>query len=106
MHGIHSDRGSRLCRTRCICPEKQGHEKIMSAPEACIGAPVERVEDLRLLRGRGRYVDDLARPGMLHAVVLRSSVAHGHVVSIDVSRALAMPGVQAVITAVDIAHEL
>jgi carbon-monoxide dehydrogenase large subunit len=73
---------------------------------SAIGAPVERVEDLRLLRGRGRYVDDLARPGMLHAVVLRSSVAHGRVVSIDASRALAMPGVHAVITAVDIVHEL
>jgi carbon-monoxide dehydrogenase large subunit len=71
-----------------------------------IGAPVERVEDLRLLRGRGRYVDDFARPGMLHASILRSAVGHGRLVSIDASRALAMPGVQAVIIASDIAHEL
>ena len=71
-----------------------------------IGAPVERIEDLRLLRGRGRYVDDLALPGMLHAAILRSSVAHGRLVAIDVSRALGMPGVKAVITAEDIAREL
>jgi carbon-monoxide dehydrogenase large subunit len=73
---------------------------------AAIGAPVERVEDLRLLRGRGEYVDDLSRPGMLHAVVLRSSVAHGRLVSVDPSAALEIPGVHAVITAADIAHDL
>jgi len=42
-----------------------------------IGAPLERIEDLRLLTGRGRYVDDVTRPGTLHAVILRSPFAHG-----------------------------
>ena len=42
-----------------------------------IGSPVERVEDLRFLRGRGQYVDDLARPGQWHAAIVRSPVAHG-----------------------------
>ena len=42
-----------------------------------IGAPIERLEDLRLLRGRGIFIDDLQREGMLHAVMVRSNVAHG-----------------------------
>jgi carbon-monoxide dehydrogenase large subunit len=71
-----------------------------------IGAAVERVEDLRLLRGLGAYVDDLALPGMLHAVVLRSSVAHGRLASVDGSAALAIDGVHAVITAAGIAQDL
>jgi carbon-monoxide dehydrogenase large subunit len=66
-----------------------------------IGAPMERREDLRFLRGRGEYVDDLEIEGLLHAVILRSSVAHGRIVSIDASAALKIPGVHAVITAKD-----
>ena len=66
-----------------------------------VGSPVERREDLRFLRGRGQYVDDLARKGMLHAVILRSAVAHGRVRSIDASEALKIAGVHAVITAKD-----
>ena len=50
---------------------------------AFIGSPVERLEDLRFLRGRGQYVDDLPRQDLLHAVILRSSVAHGRIRSID-----------------------
>ena len=42
-----------------------------------IGQPVDRAEDLRFLTGAGKFVDDLTREGMLHAVVLRSGVAHG-----------------------------
>jgi carbon-monoxide dehydrogenase large subunit len=67
-----------------------------------IGSPVERIEDSRFLRGRGQYVDDLDRPGLLHAVILRSPVAHGRIRSIDASAALALPGVHAVITAADL----
>src|SRR5262249_19097604 len=67
-----------------------------------IGQPMERREDLRFLRGRGEYVDDVAMPSLLHAVILRSSVAHGRLVSIDASAALTMPGVHAVITAADL----
>jgi aerobic carbon-monoxide dehydrogenase large subunit len=66
-----------------------------------IGTPMERREDLRFLRGRGEYVDDVAMPGLLHAAVLRSSVAHGKIVRIDASAALKRPGVHAVITAAD-----
>jgi carbon-monoxide dehydrogenase large subunit len=66
-----------------------------------IGAPMERREDLRFLRGRGEYVDDVAMPGLLYAVILRSSVAHGRLVSIDASAALKVPGVHSVITGAD-----
>ncbi|HLQ88851.1 MAG TPA: xanthine dehydrogenase family protein molybdopterin-binding subunit, partial [Xanthobacteraceae bacterium] len=67
-----------------------------------IGSPVERVEDLRFLRGRGQYVDDLARVGLLYAAIVRSPVAHGLVKSVDASAARALPGVHAVLTAGDI----
>jgi len=67
-----------------------------------VGSPIERIEDLRFLRGKGQYVDDISPPGLLHAVILRSSVAHGHIRGIDPTAALARPGVRAVITAADI----
>jgi aerobic carbon-monoxide dehydrogenase large subunit len=69
---------------------------------ALVGSPIERVEDLRFLRGKGEYVDDVDRPGQLHAVILRSTVAHGRIVAIDAAAALARPGVHAVITSGDI----
>jgi aerobic carbon-monoxide dehydrogenase large subunit len=67
-----------------------------------IGSPIERREDLRFLRGRGQYVDDLERPGLLYAVVLRSPAAHGRIRAIDTAAALALPGVHAVLTAADL----
>jgi len=67
-----------------------------------IGSPVERVEDLRFLRGRGQYLDDLNRDGQWHAAIVRSQVAHGRVRGIDAAAALAMPGVHAVLTAADV----
>ena len=67
-----------------------------------IGSPVERVEDLRFLRGRGQYVDDLVRPGQWHAAIVRSPLAHGRIRAIETAAALALPGVHAVITAGDI----
>ena len=66
-----------------------------------VGSPIERLEDHRFLTGRGQYVDDLASERMLHAVILRSSVAHGHIRAIDTAAARARPGVHAVITAAE-----
>jgi carbon-monoxide dehydrogenase large subunit len=71
-----------------------------------IGAAIERREDLRFVRGRGQYVDDLAPDGMLYAVILRSSVAHGRLRAIDTSAALQIPGVHAVITAKDMGERV
>ena len=67
-----------------------------------IGSPVERIEDLRFLRGRGEFVGDLRREGMLHAAILRSPIAHGLIRSIDATAARDLPGVRAVITAAEI----
>ena len=66
-----------------------------------VGSPVERIEDLRFLRGKGLYVSDFSRPGQLHAVIFRSPEAHGKIRKLDVSRALKLKGVHAVITAKD-----
>src|SRR5271169_5222545 len=66
-----------------------------------IGSPVERREDLRFVRGRGEYVDDLNPAGLLHAVILRSGIAHGRIRSIDATTALKIAGVHAVVTAQD-----
>ena len=67
-----------------------------------IGRPILRVEDLRLVRGRGEYVDDVWHDGMLHALIVRSSRAHGRIRSIDTSAARAMSGVRGVFAAQDI----
>lgn len=63
---------------------------------------VTRVEDLRFLTGHGRYVDDIAPEGALHAYFLRSSVAHGEITTLDVADAVEMPGVHLVVTADDL----
>ena len=67
-----------------------------------VGQSVKRFEDHRLLTGQGSFVDDMKLPGLLHALVLRSPHAHAGIRSIDVSAASRLPGVVAVITAVDL----
>jgi carbon-monoxide dehydrogenase large subunit len=74
----------------------------MRSANTLIGRPMERVEDLRLLRGKGTFVGDIVREGMLHAVIVRSPLAHGIMRGIDISGALSVPGVHAVITARDL----
>ena len=74
----------------------------MRTVNSLIGSPIERREDLRFLRGRGEYVDDLLREGLLYAAVLRSSVAHGRIRSLDVSAARALAGVHTVVTAAEV----
>src|SRR5580704_6261400 len=69
--------------------------------EFAIGQGVPRFEDPRLVRGEGRYVGDLALPGMAFGHVLRSPHAHARIRAIDVSRAKAAPGVLAVLTGTD-----
>ena len=67
-----------------------------------IGSAVKRVEDPRLVTGAGTYIGDLSPVGMLHADFLRSQYAHARLTNIDVSEALALPGVIAVFTGADI----
>ena len=70
--------------------------------EFAIGQGVSRFEDLRLIRGGGRYVDDIKLPGLAHGVVLRSRHAHAKIESIDIKAAKSAPGVLAVLTANDV----
>src|SRR6187431_1768126 len=68
-----------------------------------IGARVKRLEDEPLLRGRGRFVDDIALPGVWHAAFVRSPHPHALISGIDKAAALAAPGVHAVLTLDDLA---
>jgi carbon-monoxide dehydrogenase large subunit len=63
---------------------------------------VRRVEDPRLLTGRGNYTDDISIPGQVHGTVLRSPHAHARITGIDISPAMEVPGVLAVITGADL----
>src|ERR1700751_5597856 len=69
--------------------------------EFALGQPVSRFEDPRLLRGGGRYVDDMVLPRMVFGHVLRSPHAHARIRSIDTAAAKAAPGVLAVLTGAD-----
>ena len=64
-----------------------------------------RIEDDRLITGAGQYVDDVRKPGMVHAVMVRSPYAHARITSIDASAAEAAPGVVAVLTRQQLAED-
>ena len=78
-------------------------ETALSLTKFGVGQPVRRSEDPTLVRGLGHYTDDVSRPGQAYAVMMRSSLAHGIIRSIDIEAAKAMPGVLAVLTAADLA---
>ena len=68
-----------------------------------MGHSVKRKEDARFIRGKGNYVDDVRLPGMIWLDIVRSPYAHAKINSIDTAKALAIPGVLAVITGLDLA---
>src|SRR5262244_2727179 len=68
-----------------------------------VGQPVRRTEDPTLVRGEGRYTDDINLPNQAYAVMVRSTHAHGIIRNIDVAAARVMPGVLAVVTGADLA---
>jgi carbon-monoxide dehydrogenase large subunit len=74
----------------------------MTTPVAGIGHSVKRKEDPRFLRGKGNYIDDVKLPGMVYMDIVRSPYAHAKILNIDTSKALALPGVLAVITGKDL----
>ncbi|KAE8765909.1 xanthine dehydrogenase family protein molybdopterin-binding subunit [Georgenia thermotolerans] len=83
---------------------RSGTESVPAPPGSkhkYIGRSMKRVEDPRLLVGRGGFISDLRLPGLKHAAVYRSPVAHGRIVSIDATEALNIPGVVAVVTGED-----
>src|SRR5215472_8571458 len=67
-----------------------------------VGQPVPRMEDPTLLRGQGRYTDDINLAGQAHAVMVRSRIAHGILKGIDTTAAAAMPGVLKILTHADL----
>ena len=67
-----------------------------------VGQSVPRSEDPKLLRGQGRYTDDINLPGQAYAVMVRSRIAHGVLKSVDASAAKTMPGVFAIYTNTDL----
>ena len=71
-------------------------------PAGALGVAMKRKEDPRFIQGQGRYVDDLTFPGMLYAAIVRSPYAHATITSIDISDAMKVPGVVAVITGKDL----
>lgn len=77
-----------------------------SLGEKWVGRDLRRREDAELLTGRGRFIGDVVRPGMLHAVFLRSPFPHAAIGAIDASRARAIPGVHAVLTAAELPSDL
>src|SRR5262245_12187226 len=73
---------------------------------AGVGAPLKRREDPRFLTGASRFTDDIALPGQLHGVAVRSPHAHARLAAIDASDARGAPGVRLILTAADIAEEI
>src|SRR6516165_2859167 len=67
-----------------------------------LGCKRRRVEDARFIQGKGNYVDDLKLPGMLYGDFARSPYGHARIKKIDASKAKALPGVLAVLTAADL----
>jgi aerobic carbon-monoxide dehydrogenase large subunit len=77
-------------------------EAALSQTKFGVGQPVRRSEDPKLVRGEGRYTDDIGLSGQAYAVMVRSSVAHGVIRGIDTVAAKPMPGVLAVLTGADL----
>lgn len=76
---------------------------LLNSEKFAVGQPVSRKEDPILLRGEGRYTDDLNLPNQLYGVMVRSRMAHGTIRSIDADMAREMPGVHLIVTASDLA---
>src|SRR5215472_12061737 len=67
-----------------------------------LGEPYKRKEDARFIRGQGNYVDDVQLPGMFYGDIVRSPYGHALIKSIDISEAMKVPGVVAVVTGKDL----
>ena len=74
----------------------------MNAGPSLFGRSMPRIEDVPLLRGAARFVDDIELPGLLHVALLRSPVAHARLRAIDAAKARAVAGVHAVFTYADL----
>src|SRR5687768_12342254 len=86
------------------CAKMEVHRMTLKTPPEIggMGHRVKRREDPRFLRGQGNYVDDVVLPDMLYLDIVRSPYAHAKITNIDISKAMAIPGVLAVITGKDL----
>src|SRR5688572_13223475 len=75
----------------------------LSLTKFAVGQPVLRSEDPTLVRGEGRFTDDVSLPGQIHAVMVRSRHAHGIIRRIDITAAKTMRGVLGIYTGADLA---
>jgi len=75
---------------------------VEAKPKHALGVAMKRKEDPRFLQGKGNYVEDVVLPGMLHMAIVRSTYPHAEIASIDITEALKVPGVKAVITGKDL----
>jgi len=75
---------------------------IQAKPLHSVGVHMKRKEDPRFIQGKGNYVDDLSFPGMLYLSLVRSTYPHAEITNIDISEAMKVPGVKAVITGKDL----
>jgi carbon-monoxide dehydrogenase large subunit len=79
---------------------------VIQRPNTYVGQPLRRREDVRLLTGKGRFVDDIRLPDTLHVAFLRSTHAHATITRIDLAAAQAAPGVQRVVTGKDVENRV
>src|SRR4029077_19510822 len=99
-------RWSRRFRGRERVKELHGATASDATARTFMGRAVTRLEDHTLLRGAGRFIDDIVLPGLLHACFVRSPVAHARLTGIDTDKARALPGVRAVLTYRDLRPHL
>ena len=78
------------------------NETLTPPVASLIGQRIPKMDAPEKASGRTRYIDDITLPGQLYAAILRSERVHARILRIDVSRARALPGVHAVITAADV----
>src|SRR5262249_53878495 len=99
------DGGAGMTTTEPLPPEVQAEVDEAQPPGKVIGTRMLRREDPALLAGEARYTDDLVVPNALSIAVVRSPYAHARITNVDVSGALAMPGVRAAFSGADLLDE-
>src|SRR5262249_21487563 len=97
-----------VCYSRCPTVTHPNNIPGMNAPNKTpfVGRSILRREDKRLLTGRGQFIADFVLPGMLHAVFVRSPVAHARIRGVDLARAAAAPGVVLALGGPELAQQL
>src|ERR1700742_5077932 len=95
LHRLYTDRGS---GTR----SRDGISQEGTAVNTFVGQSLERLEDNRLLRGKATFVDDIQLEDMVYLAILRSPIAHGRLVRVDLTRAAEMDGVVAAFAGTDL----